>query len=91
MLENHITMLQATGEAWNSHCEPVYQSAPPPLPSWSYLVMLFWLEGKEPPCVRQKEFKLFFSASLYFMPWLSSVLQHIYTFETLCAILVSFL
>lgn len=64
---------------------------PPPLPSWSYLVMLFWSEGKESPCVRQKGFKLFFSASLYFVPWLSSVLQHIYTFETLCAILVSFL
>lgn len=29
-------------------------------PFWSYLVMLFWSDGKEPPCVRLKRSKCFF-------------------------------
>lgn len=39
---------------------------------------------------KTKEVKMFFSTSLHLVPWLSGISQHIYTFETLCAILVSF-
>lgn len=73
-------MLQASREVWNSHCEPVYQiyrMQRPPLPPWSYLVMLFWSDGKEPLWIRQKV-QIIFSTSHHLVLLLPRVLQQRY-------------